>query len=261
MPQLSPEFTVKYFPEYGIHSIPNGDSVDHLVSFPTWEETELALKNNMPTSGRIITPEYITTPHDISHISESTELIRERINMMKDLSLQTDAEIYLGTPYQRPVRTAVGGYRQAWQNSVLHINQGNLTGITSKEVILPVEEKFGIEQAPRNRERIIRNGRAVLICAELYSYPDRPSINFTHNVKEVIAPTMWATPVDGVNDPHTTKMIKEAGGPSNYYRKMLERTIGTVTLAKLPNVDRVTTVDRGTPDTPPYNAVFERVKK
>lgn len=260
----NPEFKATYFREYGIHSVPNGSSEDHLVSFPTWDETADALKNNLPSSGRIITPEYITAPSDIKDIEESTALIQDRIDFAKDLSRQTDAELYLGTPYKtRTPGSNTEASRDIWHNSVLTLKNGEIIDTTNKEKLLFVEREAGIE-LPIDRNRTIRNGRAVLICAELYYYPRRASELFKQMTTEIIAPTMWATPVgrsDGKANELNVHAIEHAGSADNYYRQKLEQVIGSFTMAILPNVDRVTTVDRGRPDIPPYNAVFERIKR
>lgn len=256
-PRKAQNFEATYYRGYGIHEAENGDSTDYLASFPNWEEFADSIGTNLPDHGRIITPEYIAAPDRLEDIRTSADLIRSRIEFAKELTRHTDAELYLGTPYM--LRTSVDAATppsDIWLNSVLKLQHGNVTGITKKTFVLDVEKDAGISPA-RTRERTIRNGLGVLICAELYDYPASADTMFKTLATEIIAPTMWATPADK-NNPPTEAAFNRVGGKDNYYRSALELVVGQYTLRSLPNVNRVVTVDRGRPDLAPYNAVFTR---
>lgn len=257
LPRKAQNFEATYYREYGIHEVENGSSTDYLASFPNWDEFSDAISAELPERGRIITPEYITAPDRLEDIRTSAELIRARIEFAKSLTRQTDAELYLGTPYilRTPGNTTTPP-GSTWVNSILKLQHGNVTGITQKTFVLDVEKEAGISPA-RTRERTIRNGLGVLICAELYDYPASADAMFKALATEIIAPTMWATPADK-NNPPTEAAFNRVGGKDNYYRSALELIVGQYTLRNLPNVNRVVTVDRGRPDLAPYNAVFTR---
>lgn len=251
MTHKSPGLEAQYFRNYGIHSVENGASTDHLASFPTWEELEIALKNDLPSSGTIITPEYAT--FDASgnkSLDESVELIEERVQFVKDITQQTDAKVILGTPYKyhydsdqfRPPYTE-------WHNTALEISHGNIITPHFKNGLLPIEKQLGLS-APNKRQRTVKNGRAVLICADLYNHTSEKDPLFQITAKDIIAPTMWATPLNGVEQAKEDK--------DEHYRRALERVVSHFVFENLRKVDRVTTVDKGRPDIAPYNAVFTR---
>lgn len=249
-----PNINATYFREHGIHSVPNGELTDHIVSFPTWEDTAEALKNNLPQSGRIITPEYATLPDDVEDITQSAALIRERLQFAKELSRQTEAEIHLGTPY-RLGNTAT---KEAWHNSVITLKGGMPASIAHKTMVLPVEQEMGIQPYPI-RDRVVRDGRAVLICAELYDFPYKASSKFKEEARDIIVPANWSIPARGEFDDIRQRQIENAGGEDNYYRMLLEQAVTQDAFARLPNLDRITVADRGHSGNTPYNAVFERV--
>lgn len=252
-------FEVEYFRDYGTHEVPNGDTTDYLASYPNWQEFADAISADLPEQGRIITPEYIAAPDRLEDLRDSTGLIRERIEFAKQLTRQTDAELYLGTPYVlKSLMDPTKPPQDMWHNSVLRLRHGNITGITHKSFLLDVEKEAGITPA-RSRERKIRDGLGVLICAELYDYPAHADAMFRTLATEVVAPTMWATPASKKAAP-TEAAFERVGGKDNYYREALELVVGQYTLRHLPNVNRVTTVDRGRPDVAPYNAVFTRIQ-
>lgn len=251
MTNKSPNFEAQYFRSYGIHSVENGASTDHLASFPNWEELEVALKNDLPDSGTIITPEYAT--FDINagkSLEDSVELIDERIQFMQDLTQQTDATIILGTPFKRyydndPLRPP----HAEWHNAALEISHGDAVDIHFKNGLLPGEKHAGLT-APRNKLRKVKNGRAVLICADLYNHVAEKDILFGVTARDVIAPTMWATPLNGIE--------QAKGNKDDHYRQAMERVVSRFVFQNLRNADRITTVDKGRPDIAPYNAVFTR---
>ncbi|MFZ1360419.1 MAG: hypothetical protein WAS27_00075 [Candidatus Saccharimonadales bacterium] len=245
-------FTATYFREYGIHSVDNGDSTDHLMSFPNWEETEIALKNDLPSSGTIITPEYITT-NELSKetLERSVERINDRIEYARDISRLTDATLYLGTALKTQTRgTMVEPPKDIWHNTSLQIRHGKIEATHLKHHMLPIEEDIGMSAPERHYRRTVKNGRAVLVCADLYRYYFSPDSLTSAVTSDVIAPLMWASPLkDERRRPHER---------DDYYRSMLETTVGKYVATSLPHVRRVTTVDKGRPDIPPYNAVFTR---
>lgn len=247
-------FNVDYHREYGTKTIANGSSADHLASYPNWEETIRALRADLPQNGRILTPELITAPNNFSDIPRSGDLIRRRIEIAKRLTTKTDAELYLGTPYQPHTSSGT----PVWHNSVVALKKGHIIGITHKDTLLDAEKKFGLSRPQSQHERSVRNGSAVLICAELYDYPYHASPSFKQKAHEIIAPTMWAFAADSSSAYNNA--VERAGGYDPYFRGRLESTISADVLRRLQGVDRVTVVDRGNPTlgVKPYNAVFTR---
>ena len=243
-----------YFREYGIHPVkqPDGDG-DFIASFPTWEETAHTLKSDMPDRGNIVTPEYITAPADFDASMRDADAIGEHVREAISLTKGSDALLHLGTP--TPTVNDTGSPR--WFNSVLSIRNGTVESVAHKTMLVPGEEKLGIESPDRAR-RLVRTGNAVLICAELFLYALNPRNKFSDsNVRQVLAPTMWAHPaIPGAN----LKGIQKAGGEDNYYRQQLEQAVGSYLLRDMPSVQRVIVSDRGKSDLAPYNAVFDRVK-
>lgn len=247
----SPRFEATYFREYGIHSVQNGDSSDHLASFPTWSELEVGLKNDLPDSGTIITPEYATFDFgDNKTLEESAALIQERIQFVKDLTQQTNASVILGTPYEIHYDTnPIKPPEIKWHNAALEIKNGDIQTAHFKKGLLPVERGLGFS-APERYSRTVKNGRAVLICADLYNHINENDGLFKVTARDVVAPTMWATPLNG------TEQAK--GDKDSHYKRALEKVVSQYILKNLRSVDRVTTVDKGRPDIKPYNAVFTR---
>lgn len=253
MNERSPRIDATYFREYGIHSVKNGEATDHIVSFPTWKDTESELSKHLPADGTIITPELITLDDDqFTDLEQAYGEVQRRIDFAKELTTRTNATMYLGTPQKtldHGMLTEAPSVK--WHNSSLQITNGEVTGRTHKTALLPIEHEAGFS-IPRNKERTMRNGRAVLICAELHSLTKTDP--FVQNLaSELLAQTSWATPMFQQVDTRTPRE-KDA-----YYQRALEQAIGAITLRNFPNVRKVTMADRGTPDIAPYNGVFKRI--
>jgi hypothetical protein len=243
-----------YFREYGIHPVKQHGDTDYIASFPSFDETIGALKSHLPYSGNVITPEYITAPDNLSEIRNSAKLIDDRIRTAVDLTKRTDAVLHLGTP----THTTDPHGNTKWLNSVLSIQRGAIRSSTHKQTPLPAERTLGIEYPTEDRRRVMKNGAAVLICAELFLYALDPKNKLRdQNVRQIYAPTMWATPaIPGQN----LGDIQKAGSEDTYYRNQLERAVGSYLFRGMPTVDRVIISDRGRPDVAPYNAIFDRTR-
>lgn len=248
----APEFTAKYIREYGIHPVDGLRGTDYIASFGNFDDLRDNLKSNLPTSGNVVTPEYIAGPDNLFEATENSKLINEHIKEIKSLSKKSDAVIHLGAP----LKFSEHG-QEKWYNSVLSMQRGKITGLSRKRSLLPIEHSIGMTEPPHDT-RPIKLGSAVLICAELYmaSMDDKNILHKSPNVDQVLTPAMWATPTtDGL----FTVAIEKAGGPDNYYRQQLEQAVGNYLLGKFYHVNQVIVSDRGNSEIPPYNAVFDRV--
>ncbi|MDQ5982218.1 MAG: hypothetical protein QG549_215 [Patescibacteria group bacterium] len=247
---------ITYYREYGIHPVKSRDSHDYIASFPNWDETIQALKTNMPTRGNIITPEYATISEEFLQLTSHARLIEDRIREAKYATKHSDALLHLGSPTSFYDRYG----RSRWLNSVLSIRRGKVESVTHKTTLVPIEEVIGITE-PVSDLRTVKNGNAVLICAELFGMffsANKSKVLQGKNIRQIFTPTMWATP-QGDNSV-MDKIRQEAGGDDNYYRQQLEHVVGSYVLKHLPTVDRVIISDRGRPDIAPYNSVFDRVR-
>lgn len=247
---------VTYYREYGIYPVKGSHGTDYIASFPNWGETITALKSDLPRSGNVITPEYTTAPDDLTQLHAQAKLINDRIKQARDLTGRSDATLHLGTP-----TTSYDAFgRPKWLNSVLSMRNGKIESATHKTTLVPVEEAIGISE-PIKDLRTIKNGNAVLICAELFGMffaNNKNNVLRGKNIRQILAPTMWATPQTDNNI--LKRMRQEAGGDDNYYRQQLEHVVGSYVLRNLPTVNRIIVSDRGRPDIAPYNAVFDRIR-
>ncbi len=242
-----------YFREYGMHPVKQPGGQDYIASFPNWDEAIQTLKTDFPSDGNVVTPEYITMPDNLLDAHDATSLIDERIHAAAELTKHSDATLHLGTPTWRHDKND----EIKWYNSVLSLRRGKLASITHKTSLLPVEKRLGISEPARDL-RTMKNGNAVLICAELFLYALDPKNALQgKNVRQIFAPTMWATPVvEGQN--HSD--IEKAGSEDAYYRQQLERAVGSYLLRNMPTVQRVIISDRGRPNLSPYNVIYDRLQ-
>lgn len=248
-------FRANYFREHGIHAVDQRHGLDYIASFGNWEDTLAALKDDMPAEGNVITPEYATLPEGIPNVTHHADLILDRIRQGLATTKSTDAVLHLGTP--TPGKGAKGS--EAWHNSVLSMRRGKIEAVTHKQSLLPIELALGVKEPLGPEQRFMRDGQAVLICAELYLYSMKPDNKLRDKKpQQILAPTMWAVPpTDG---PNAYAKEMERMGEDNYYREQLEKVIGSYLMTSLPSVQRVIVSDRGRPDLAPYNAVFDRTR-
>lgn len=245
-----------YFREKGIHAVPQRfENRDYIVSFPTWGETLDALKNEMPSSGNVITTDYATI-EDWSEVPNHPEIIDERINQIIDMTRQTEAVVYLGTP------TSVTDPRTGnvqWCNSALTIHRGEIKSHADKTDLFRSEKEQLNMHVPSVDKRKVYMGSAAVICSELYAYA-YPSDNplRRQNPRQIIGLTNFAVPT--VSAEVMQRRFNRAGGEDNFYRQSMEKFVGSYVLKYLPTVNRVIISDRGQPHLPPFNAVFDRVK-
>lgn len=248
-----------YFREYGIHSVQNGPRTDHLASFPTWNQLETALKDKLPSDGLIITPELITLDpvEEAGGLNMQARLIADRIDFAKDLTRQTDATLLLGTPQRRyvPGTSAVEPGRTAWHNAAMQIHHGEIVAQEYKSYLLPIEQTMGLEAPPATERLAKLGGAAILICAELYGLDFKRNTLLREAAREAIALAHWATPANS-----TKTNLLPATEQDAYYEDALEHAVSRFTFPNLSRANRLTVVDRGRPDIPPYNAVFERTE-
>lgn len=244
-----------FFRDYGLHEIKNkNDNPDFIASSPNWDGTTELLRRHFPQSGNVITPEYATISSDLDILHKDRGLIAQRIQEAIDITKHSDAVLHLGTPTETYDRTG----RPRWLNSVLSIRRGKIESTTHKTTLVPLEEKAGVIE-PLVDLRRIKDGNAVLICAELYGlFIGNKGLGPLQNggVKRIFAPASWATPI--VSHPNTHTMHEQAGGEDNYYRKQLELVVAKYVMT-IPTVRQVIVADKGRPDLAPYNAVFNRV--
>lgn len=244
-----------WYREYGLHPIKQGSgNTDFIASFPNWDDTIHALKTDFPKEGNVITPEYATLTNDLSELHNNPRAINERIREAREATKYSDATLHLGTPIETPQRQK----NPQWLNAVLSIHRGEVESVTLKTMLLPVELAAGVI-VPSIESRRIKDGAALLICAELYSlfFENKiPPKLANEKIDRLFASTMWATPVgDGQQFRH---LHEEAGGEDSYYKQQLEMVVGAYTLKKMPTVQQIIIADKGRSDLPPYNAVFTR---
>lgn len=245
-----------YFREYGMHELKNSSKdSDFIASSPDWDDTLQLLKSEFPKAGNVITPEYATLSSNIDILREESRLIDERIREAIDITRKSDAILHLGTPTE----TYDNRGRPKWLNSVLSIHRGKVREATHKTTLLPVEQGAGVME-PLADLRRVKDGIAVLICAELYGLfmGDRqPEALRNKKIKRVFAPTSWAIPI--TDHPMMRTIHEAAGGEDNYYRQQLELVIGRYVMS-IPSIKQVVVADKGRADLPPYNAVFNRIE-
>lgn len=246
---------VTFFRDYGLHEVKNDfDNPAFIASAPNWDETFQLLKESLPKKGNVITPEYATVSHNLSQLHKEGRKINDRIQQARALTKKSDAILHLGTPTEAYDNLG----RSRWLNSVLSIRRGNIDSVTHKTTLVPVEKEVGVIE-PLTDLRKIKNGNAVLICAELYGLfigNRQPEILQNSNVSRIFASTAWATPI--TDRPIALAMHDACGGEDNYYRQQLELVVGRYAMS-IPTVRQVIVADRGRPDLPPYNAVFSRI--
>lgn len=252
-----PDVPIKgtYFREHGIHAVDQPYGLDHIASFDNWDDTLEALKGDMPYDGNVITPEYATLSNEMfTDIPAHADVITARIRQALDTTKRSEATLHLGTPTQGVSENGA----KTWHNSVLSMRRGKIEAVTHKQTLLPAERIIGVSEPTGPEKRYMKRGQAVLICAELFLYAINPGNRLQREKpSQILAPAMWANPVvPGMN----ARQIEEAGGEDTYYRQQLEKVVGSYLMRELPSVRRVIVSDRGRPDLPPYNAVFDRAR-
>lgn len=244
-----------FYREYGVHEVKSKQNEsDYILSAPNWDETVELLKTDQPKKGNVITPEYATVSSSLDELRTNSRLIGERIKEAKASTKKSDAILHLGTPTETYDRNG----KPRWLNSVLSIHRGNVLNVTHKTTLVPLEQEAGVIE-PFSDLRRIKNGAAVLICAELYGLfigNKTPASLQKKPVERVFAPAAWATPI--ADSPSIHSMHQEAGGEDSYYRKQLELVIARYVMT-VPSINKVIVSDKGRPDLPPYNGVFERI--
>lgn len=228
---------------------------DFIASSPDWDSTLRLLKSEFPKAGNVITPEYATLSSNIDFLRKDSRLIDERIREAVDLTMKSDAILHLGTPTETYDKRG----RPRWLNSVLSIHRGKIREATHKTTLLPIEQVAGVVEPTADLRRV-KNGIAVLICAELYGLfigNRQPEALRDKNVTRVFAPASWATPI--ADHPMVQSMHEAAGGEDNYYRQQLELVVGRYVMS-IPSIKQVVVADKGRANLPPYNAVFNRIE-
>lgn len=252
MNTLSVPFEATYFREYGIHPVTTNDQTDYIASFATWEDTIDALRSDMPDSGDVITPEYAAAPSNPSDLTTSSDLMRERLREAMDTTRNSDATLHLGLPYHS--RPSMG--RSKWLNTVVSIHRGQIKGIVHKQTLVPAEIELGIKR-PEHESRRVQNGRAVMICAELFLYPKTMhEYSRGKDLKTVLAPTVWSVPA--LPGEAENVMARTGVDRDTYFKDQLECAIGGYALRHMPSVRNIIVSDKSITDLKPYNAVFRR---
>jgi len=255
---------VTYFRNYGIHRVEpldHDDTEDYIVSFPTWKQTERALRDNFPPHGNVITPENATTPDGPLTWTENPDLIHEHITDAIKLTEGSEAMLYLGTP----LRVRRRG-EERWLGSVLTIQNGKVVSTVFKQEPLEAETKVLGVQKPHFDTRRVLGGNAVLICNELFRHTKNPDDYVLKNqeVRQIFSPSLWPIPAKLPEDWDPDKVNV---GNDEYYRKLLEAKVASGVFSVMHTVRRVIVSDLGrtgfpypfTEDIAPFNAVFDRV--
>lgn len=269
---------------YGVHPFPVEGAVDSdpalqtvsVVSQPSWELFCSSIRASSRQSlGTIaLGPELITFPDGLKAIPHQRELIEDRVNQLRMISLDyPETTFVFGTPTFDDSRNGSKGHRPS--NSVLFVQKGWVLAQHNKQYpSLGAGEKdvFTFEQE-ETLDHTIDPSIAALVCSDiigeaasddtremlLSGVGTDPDKLIGDDVRTVLLSSSWAYPIKP--DPLAGDLAMTDGR----FRNALEMRVGRF-FEKHPNVREVIVADRvpagitGIKD--PYNARFtSRVKQ
>lgn len=242
-----------YYDSHGIHSVPTEDGEVHIFSFDKPADLVAAIKSDLPSSGTIITPEMATVDitQGLDSIASQASSVRRLEDEVQYASLGTTAEIILGSIQKSP------RYNK-WHNVAKTYRLGSKIDTQVKYGLSGVEQESGSIEAPLERERRIRLGRAVLICSELiFTYGEDEAI--AQGIETILTPAAWGVQTPGFAEFNKPR-IEAAGGIDNFNRNNMEKVVNGHTFRDIPSLKRVIVADRGMSGNKPVNSVHTRVE-
>lgn len=256
----------RYERDYGVHQIVTSANMHvYAVSQPDWLNFYRSLERMLTTSGIILSPELMTTPHPLAELPTFAELARERIDNIRLLSTRHKSGVIalgtmIGTAFSRT-------------NGLVVIERGEQVAVAQKRArgcMSPEERKtFYMDNSTEQRAVFEDPSVAVAICSELLGIgmdargrrrsQREPHIQqrrttglISDDTKTLLVSSCWGVPNQFHQDTTAEQRDTRYGG-------VLE-TIAQVIMDEYPNMQDIVMCDRAIPQTgvPPYNAHFFR---